>query len=108
MAPLPVLFPLPARWFARLTSPDEDDEEESFAREKFGGQKGISSDEFFGRNQFDPQEQSEARTRLANFDGATAISSNQYFGRPEDEEPAIADISDYSSLEATAREFARR
>lgn len=83
------------------------DEDESFAREKFGTQKSISSDEFFGRNQFDPQEQSEARTRLQNFDGATAISSNQYFGREEEEEAPV-DMSDYGQLEMTAREFARR
>jgi len=48
---------------------------------------------------------------LANFDGATAISSNQYFGRDEEEEAARAagmDFSDYSSIEATARDYARR
>ncbi|KAA8895013.1 hypothetical protein FN846DRAFT_971562 [Sphaerosporella brunnea] len=82
------------------------DEDETFAREKFGGQKSISSDEFFGRNNFDPQAQAEARTRLQGFDGATAISSNQYFGREEEDEPV--DLSDYGSLEVTAREFARR
>ena len=63
------------------------DEDESFARQKFGTQKGISSDEFFGREAFDPQAQSEARTRLQGFEGATSISSSAYFGREEEEIP---------------------
>lgn len=81
----------------------EDDQK--YAREKFGTQKGISSDEFFGKGAFDPAAQSDARTRLSGFEGASAISSNAYFGR-EDEEPT--DMSDYSGLEATAREYARK
>jgi ADP-ribosylation factor GTPase-activating protein 2/3 len=89
------------------TSAAAVDEDESFAREKFGQQKSISSDEFFGRNTFDPQAQAEARTRLQGFDGATSISSNQYFGR-EEEEDAPIDLSDYGSLEVTARELARK
>jgi ADP-ribosylation factor GTPase-activating protein 2/3 len=83
------------------------DDDETFAREKFGQQKSISSDEFFGRNNFDLQAQAEARTRLQGFDGATSISSNRYFGR-EDEEDAPIDLSHYGSLEVAAREFARK
>nr|XP_019048357.1 ADP-ribosylation factor GTPase-activating protein 2/3 [Kwoniella bestiolae CBS 10118]OCF27287.1 ADP-ribosylation factor GTPase-activating protein 2/3 [Kwoniella bestiolae CBS 10118] len=56
------------------------------ARDKFGNQKGISSDMYFGRGTYDPQATSEAQTRLRDFQGATAISSNAYFGRPEEEE----------------------
>lgn len=56
------------------------------AREKFGNQKAISSDMYFGRNAYDPNAVSEAQTRLSNFQGATSISSNQYFGREEEEE----------------------
>ncbi|KAF3921309.1 hypothetical protein ABW21_db0208337 [Orbilia brochopaga] len=84
-----------------------DDDSERYAREKFGTQKAISSDEFFGRNAYDPSAQSEARSRLQNFDGATAISSNAYFGR-EDEEDARPDSGDFGGLETTARELARR
>jgi ADP-ribosylation factor GTPase-activating protein 2/3 len=87
-----------------LTQSLEDDE--SFARSKFGAQKGISSDEFFGRDNFDSGVQAEARSRLQGFDGATSISSNQYFGREDEEEPV--DMSDYNGLEVTAREFARK
>lgn len=83
----------------------EQDDDETFAREKFGKQKGISSDEFFGRERFDPEQQAEARVRLQGFDGATAISSNQYFGRDEE---VAANRTDYGNLETTAREFARK
>ena len=78
-------------------------DDDRYAREKFGGQKAISSDEFFGRNQFDAQSQAEARDRLKGFDGATSISSNQYFGIPEDD-----DLPEDDSLEATARQLARK
>ncbi|KAK3841230.1 MAG: hypothetical protein J3R72DRAFT_445685 [Linnemannia gamsii] len=60
------------------------------ARDKFGGQKAISSDQYFGRNNYDSKAQSEANQRLQSFSGATSISSSQYFGRdesvPQDEE----------------------
>lgn len=72
-------------------APAQADESERFAREKFGTQKGISSDEFFGRGNFDSNAQNEAKTRLQGFEGATSISSNAYFGRPEDEIPEGGD-----------------
>lgn len=61
------------------------DDAPTTAREKFGNQKGISSDMYFERNSYDPHAQAEARTRLTQFQGATSISSNQYFGREEEE-----------------------
>ncbi|KAJ5233036.1 hypothetical protein N7468_005992 [Penicillium chermesinum] len=64
-----------------------DEEELAQTKSRFGSQKGISSDEFFGRDRFDPNAQAEAKQRLTQFDGATAISSNAYFGRPEDDLP---------------------
>lgn len=79
-------------------------DEERYARNKFGSQKGISSDEFFGKGAFDPSAQTEAKTRLQGFEGATAISSNAYFGRPEDEDPA----EDYGDLESAAKDFVRK
>lgn len=92
LAPWPVLTPVPT------------DDSERYARDKFGTQKGISSDEFFGKGSFDPNAQAEAKTRLQGFEGASAISSNAYFGRPEDEEPA----DDYGDLETAAKDFVRR
>ncbi|KAJ5176150.1 uncharacterized protein N7482_002027 [Penicillium canariense] len=83
-----------------------DDEELVQAKSRFGTQKGISSDEFFGRDRFDPNAQAEAKQRLNEFDGATSISSNAYFGRPEDDLPAIDD--GYGDLENVAKDFVRR
>ncbi|KAL4863870.1 hypothetical protein BDV12DRAFT_176954 [Aspergillus spectabilis] len=84
----------------------EDEEELRQTKSKFGAQKGISSDEFFGRERFDPAAQSEAKERLRQFDGATSISSNTYFGRPEDDFPPVDDT--YGDLETAAKDFVRR
>ena len=80
------------------------DDSNKYAREKFGTQKGISSDEFFGREAFDPSAQSEAKSRLQGFEGATSISSNAYFGRPEEDFSA----DDYGDMESAAKDFVRR
>ena len=79
-------------------------DEEKYARSKFGTQKAISSDEFFGKGAFDPNAQAEAKTRLQGFEGATSISSNAYFGRPEDEETT----EEYGDLESAAKDFIRK
>lgn len=84
------------------------DDSERYARDKFGTQKGISSDEFFGRAAFSPTEQSEARTRLQGFEGATSISSNAYFGRPEEDYDAEMNLDQYNDLESAAKDFVRR
>ncbi|KAG0297575.1 ADP-ribosylation factor GTPase activating protein, ER-Golgi transport, partial [Dissophora globulifera] len=68
--------------------PQVEAENVTAAREKFGNQKAISSDQYFGRNNYDADAQSEASSRLQSFSGATSISSNQYFGRPE-ESPSL-------------------
>ena len=80
-------------------------ESEKVARQKFGTQKGISSDEFFGRGNFDPSAQSEAKSRLGGFEGASSISSNAYFGRPDEDAPAEGD---YGDMENAAKDFVRR
>ncbi|ORY10325.1 arf gtpase-activating protein [Clohesyomyces aquaticus] len=86
------------------TSKPADDDGEKYARQKFGTQKSISSDEFFGRNNYDPSASSAAKERLSGFEGATAISSNAYFGRPEDDIPE----DDYGDLEGAAKDFIRK
>jgi ADP-ribosylation factor GTPase-activating protein 2/3 len=53
------------------------------AREKYGKAKGISSDQFFGRDQEDV---AEARTRLDKYSGSTAISSDMLYGRGESDD----------------------
>ncbi|KAH8735793.1 hypothetical protein BGZ61DRAFT_340522 [Ilyonectria robusta] len=80
-----------------------EDDSQTYARSKFGAQKGISSDEFFGKGSFDPSAQAEAKTRLQGFEGASAISSNAYFGHPEDEPE-----DDYGDLESAAKDFVRK
>lgn len=77
-------------------------------RSKFGTQKGISSDEFFGREAFDPNAQAEAKSRLGNFEGQTSISSNAYFGRPEDDLPTPDEYGNYGDLEGAAKDFVRK
>lgn len=84
--------------------PDDSDD---YARSKFGTQKGISSDEFFGRNNFDPSAQSEAKQRLQGFEGASSISSNAYFGRPEDDLTGL-EGGDYGDVETMAKDFIRK
>lgn len=80
------------------------DDSEKYARQKFGTQKGISSDEFFGRGTFDSNSQQEAKSRLQGFEGAQSISSNAYFGRPEDEMPE----GEYGDIETAAKDFVRK
>lgn len=75
--------------------------EVSTARDKFGSQKAISSDQYFGRGNYDSKAQAEANVRLQAFTGASSISSNQYFGRSESE-PQDQEVdqltTDFSSL----------
>ncbi|KAK4109582.1 ArfGap-domain-containing protein [Canariomyces notabilis] len=87
------------------------DDEENYARKKFGNQRAISSDEFFGKGMFDASVQTEAKSRLQGFEGAQAISSNAYFGRPETDERTGSrggGMDDYGDLESAAKDFVRR
>ncbi|KAI9054498.1 hypothetical protein LZ554_001656 [Drepanopeziza brunnea f. sp. 'monogermtubi'] len=85
-------------------SATKEDDDQKYARQKFGAQKGISSDEFFNKGAFDPYAQSEAKNRLQGFEGATSISSNAYFGRAEEEDAG----EDYGDLESAAKDFVRK
>ncbi|KAG0094056.1 ADP-ribosylation factor GTPase activating protein, ER-Golgi transport [Podila epicladia] len=78
------------------------------AREKFGNQKGISSDQYFGRNNYDADAQAEASNRLQSFSGATSISSNQYFGRPEESPTIGSDVSLPSLSNISGSELAKK
>ncbi|KAI5959078.1 GLO3 [Candida pseudojiufengensis] len=79
---------------------------------KFGQQKGISSDEFFGRGpRFDEQAKQEAQTKLQSFGGAQSISSSSYFGEEEGQNNNNSRSQqgiNLNDLEASAREFASR
>lgn len=73
---------------------------------KFGFQKGISSDEVFGRGpRFDESFKNEAKDKLQAYNGAQAISSSSYFGEG-DAENNTPSSGDFGGLETTAREFA--
>ncbi|KAH9043543.1 hypothetical protein EDB83DRAFT_2639807 [Lactarius deliciosus] len=95
------------------TAPVADDAPTT-ARDRFGGQKAISSDMFFERGSYDPDTVAEGRARLSQFQGATSISSNQYFGREEEE--MVAQGSDggmlgdgsLAGLETAARDAVTR
>ncbi|CAG8533503.1 2589_t:CDS:2 [Acaulospora colombiana] len=78
-----------------------------FARQKFGNQKAISSDQYFGRNQYDPDTLSESSERFKQFEGASSISSSQYFGKDE-EQLSRRESLDFSGIELNARDFARK
>lgn len=84
------------------------DDGDNYAEKRFGNQKAISSDEFFGKGMFDASAQAEAKSRLQGFEGAQAISSNAYFGRPETDERAGGGGDDYGDLEGAAKDFIRR
>ena len=96
-----------------MTSTDDG---ETYARKKFGTQKAISSDEFFGKGMFETGAQAEAKSRLQGFEGAQSISSNAYFGRSEDDEGmgmgggggGHGGGEDYGDLESAAKDFVRR
>ncbi|KAF8875314.1 hypothetical protein BD779DRAFT_1613445 [Infundibulicybe gibba] len=81
----------PAATASRPSQVNIPDDSPTTAREKFGTQKAISSDMYFGRNSYDPTVVNEAQSRLQSFQGATSISSNQYFGRDEEDELAGLD-----------------
>ncbi|PWN42535.1 ArfGap-domain-containing protein [Ceraceosorus guamensis] len=89
---------------AKLASYTADDTD--YARNKFAGQKSISSDQYFERGNYDANASAEARERLQGFTGQTSISSNQYFGRDEDDEPPPAANGDWAGdFEQTAKEY---
>ena len=53
---------------------------------KFGSQKANSSDQYFGRGNYNEDETREAREKLKSFNNATSISSSSYFGQDQTED----------------------
>ncbi|KZT12234.1 ArfGap-domain-containing protein [Laetiporus sulphureus 93-53] len=105
---------VPAVATSAKSSAAAEEDAPTYAREKFGKQKAISSDMYFGRNAYDPAAVTEAQTRLQSFQGASSISSNQYFGREEEEElgPAadggLLGDGTLSGLEVAAKDAIQR
>ncbi|KAL5290821.1 ARFGAP2 family protein [Megaselia abdita] len=68
------------------------------AQKKFGTAKGISSDQFFGGNQTDTN--NEVSSNLSRFQGSNSISSSDYFGRNDG--PANSQNNSHSSMNFNA------
>ncbi|GAV26921.1 hypothetical protein PMKS-000382 [Pichia membranifaciens] len=50
---------------------------------RFGQQKGISSDQFYGVGNYDETKAQEARAKLQSFTNAQSISSSDYYGEDD-------------------------
>ncbi|KAJ7448601.1 hypothetical protein B0H11DRAFT_2161978 [Mycena galericulata] len=95
---------------------DDDPGDTRAARDKFGAQKAISSDMYFGRGAYDAQAQQEAQGRLKEFAGRTGIGSDEYFGRGGEEDALgprggntmLSEGSSLAGLESTARDVIGR
>jgi len=96
----------PCQPHLHATNASGSDDDETYARKKFGTQKAISSDEYFGKGMFEAGAAAEAKSRLQGFEGAQSISSDAYFGRPDTEEGGAPE--DYGDLENAAKDFVRR
>lgn len=79
----------PARPASTASSSRYVDDDDGAAKARFGNQKGISSDMYFNRGNYDAEASTQAQSRLQQFQGATAISSNAYFGREEEEDDGL-------------------
>lgn len=78
---------------------------------RFGGQKGISSDQFYGINSYDADKAKEAHDRLTAFNGAQSISSSQYYGNDEEEQMRQQSSGggfDSSDIEQKVAQFAEK
>lgn len=75
---------------------------------QFNNQKSISSDQYFKRNQYDPEQSAANQANLTRFEGAKSISSNQYFNRNEGSERSGGAGGGSVDLQYTATEFARK
>ncbi|CAO3677696.1 unnamed protein product [Rhizopus microsporus] len=88
-------------------------EETTSAREKFGSARAISSDQYFGRNEYDPAISAAEQSRLSQFSSAKAISSDMYFGRDSQEVNTnsghdIVSLTDWDNVQDHAVAMARR
>ncbi|GMM45299.1 ADP-ribosylation factor GTPase-activating protein [Pichia kluyveri] len=50
---------------------------------RFGNQKGISSDQFYGTGNYDEAKAAEARSKLQSFSNSQSISSSDYYGEDD-------------------------
>jgi ADP-ribosylation factor GTPase-activating protein 2/3 len=88
-------------------------EQSTTARDKFGSARAISSDQYFGRNEYDPAVAAAESTRLSQFSNSKAISSDQYFGREseydhEDRMTRDNTANDWDNVQDNAVAMARK
>lgn len=77
------------------------------AQDRFKNAKGISSDQFFNKNQYDQQPDNHRET-MSKFQNATSISSDAYFGKEPPQSPragAASSASNYSAGGVQAADF---
>jgi ADP-ribosylation factor GTPase-activating protein 2/3 len=97
----------------------QQQDETRSARDKFGSARAISSDQYFGRNEYDPAIAAAESSRLSQFSSAKAISSDQYFGRESDLDDVgnrsrsysnsnAADMGDWNDVQDQAVAMARK
>ncbi|KAJ3220175.1 ADP-ribosylation factor GTPase activating protein, ER-Golgi transport [Dinochytrium kinnereticum] len=71
--------------FGSIPSGGSSKAEDGDAAKRFGNAKSISSDQYFGRGNFDEREKAEARERLQQFQGKSGFGSAEYYNRDEGE-----------------------
>ncbi|KAE9397544.1 ArfGap-domain-containing protein [Gymnopus androsaceus JB14] len=96
----------PAVQQSTSSSSNVSDDSPTTARDKFGSQKAISSDMYFGRNSYDPQAVSEAQTRLQSFQGASDEEDELAMSRSNSE--SILGDGSLAGLEVAARDALSR
>ncbi|KND03480.1 ADP-ribosylation factor GTPase-activating protein [Spizellomyces punctatus DAOM BR117] len=79
------------------------------AQKRFANAKAISSDQYFGRGNFDEAASKEARARLQQFQGRSGFGSAEYYGRDESGPSSVRDANDpMAMLGDSARDFAQK
>lgn len=73
---------------------------------RFGSQKGISSDQFYGTGNYDESKAQEARNKLQAFSNSQSISSSDYYG--EDDVQQFRHNSSGGNIEQQVYEFAEK
>lgn len=73
---------------------------------RFGNQKGISSDQFYGTGNYDEAKAAEARSKLQSFSNSQSISSSDYYG--EDDVAQFRNNSSGGDIEQQVYQFAEK
>jgi ADP-ribosylation factor GTPase-activating protein 2/3 len=74
---------------------------------RFGTQKGISSDQFYGVGSYDESKAQEARTKLQAFSNSQSISSSDYYGE-DDVQQFRNNNNNGGNIEQQVMEFAEK